>query len=203
MTCVVLSCRQRKAVSSAEPRSSKPVRALGSGHTTTEIGSASNAPAAPSVTAPPAAAASSATNATVPSASSESNAPSAGAPAAFDFLESIVRDKATGAQLAADRVTRGSTRLETLKFRVSEPLDGLKRTVVNYKHFPLAGFQKVGVDTVEMGSFDTGVHTWQMPEAKIPNMYLAKGRYRIDLNYTAKSHPGLVLTNIKAEFTVY
>ena len=42
-----------------------------------------------------------------------------------------------------------------------------------------------------------------MPEAKIPNMYLAKGRYKIDVTYSAKSHPGTVLTNIKAEFTVY
>ena len=112
-------------------------------------------------------------------------------------------DKATGARLAADKVTRGSTRLETLKFKVSEPLDGLRRQVINYKHFPLAGFQKVGVDTVEMGRYEPGVHTFSMPEAKIPNMYLAKGRYRIDLNYTANSHPGIVLTNIKAEFTVF
>lgn len=122
---------------------------------------------------------------------------------AFMFLDSVVTDKATGARLEADKVTRGQTRLEVLHFKVAEPLIGLKRVVINYKHFPLAGFQKVGVDTVEMGSYEQGHHAFTMPEAKIPNMYLAKGRYKIDVTYSAKSHPGTVLTNIKAEFTVY
>lgn len=111
-----------------------------------------------------------------------------GSSPAFEFVESIVTDESTGARLAADKVNRGTTRLEVLKFRARAPLQGLQRTVINYKHFPVVGFQKVGVDVVEMGDYaaQEELHTFDMPKAKIPNLYLAKGKYRIHLTVSMR-----------------
>jgi hypothetical protein len=127
--------------------------------------------------------------------------------AAFEFVESVVIDAATGDRLDADRVMRGSTRLETLHFKTNEPLAGLTRTVINYKNFPWpAGFQRVGVDVVKMGDYAVSAagttHSFEMPKAVIPTIIFAKGGYKIDIKYTAESHPGKVLTHIKHEFHV-
>lgn len=43
--------------------------------------------------------------------------------------------RASGETLTHEKVVRGSTRLETLSFRVSEPLRGLRRRTVTAKRF--------------------------------------------------------------------
>ena len=106
--------------------------------------------------------------------------------ASFELVRSSVVDEATGEQLSSEVVTRGVTRLETLHFIVrGAPIIQLRRRTINYKHFRLVGFTKVGVDLVEMGDYAPGDGTFAMPPAKIPNMYLATGRYRIEISYSA------------------
>lgn len=130
--------------------------------------------------------------------------PAAGAPA-FEFLESVVTEEGTGERLSASVVHRGSSRCERLIFRVNTPLTRLKRVVHNFKHFPMVGYQKVGVEEVMMGDYPAQPEPqfFDMPLAKIPNMYLARGKYRIDLWYFADSHPGKELTYIKHDFEVF
>ena len=123
----------------------------------------------------------------------------------FVFLESIVTNEATGERLSDSIVHRGSTRCERLLFEVNAPLVGLKRTVINYKQFPMVGYQKVGVDEVPMGDYfpTNESQSFELAKAKIPNLYLARGKYRIDLSYTAQSHPGEALLQIKHDFEVF
>ena len=123
----------------------------------------------------------------------------------FVFLESVVTCESSGKILSDTLVARGQTRLEKLVFQVNTSLIGLTRHVTSYKQFPLVGYQKVGSEALPMGNYGPQLSTPQsfdMPKARIPNMVLAKGKYRIDLRYTAHSHPGVVLTHIKHEFEV-
>lgn len=111
-----------------------------------------------------------------------------GAPPPFELLDSTVVDEATGERLRADTVHRGSTRRETLHFRVHAPLVGVRRLTKNYKEFPVVGFRYIGVDMVEMGSFEARreAQSFEMPRAVIPNFTLARGLYRIEIVYVAQ-----------------
>ena len=109
--------------------------------------------------------------------------------APFEFVSSDAVDEATGQRLSDDLITRGVTRLETILFRVGRPLVGLQRRCVNYKHFPVVGFRNVGVDLVEMGNYEPldQLQAFAMPGAKIPNLMVCKGRYRIEVTYSARN----------------
>ena len=124
---------------------------------------------------------------------------------AFEFLESIVTDGTSGERLDDVRVYRGTTRCEQLRFKVHTPLVGLKRACTNYKFFPLLGYTKVGVDVVELGDYGVAggaVQSFGMPDPVLPTMRLVKGPYKIDIKYTAKNLPGVVLAQIKHQFDI-
>ena len=58
-----------------------------------------------------------------------------GGPPPFQFVESIVTDEATGERLSHAKVVGGSTRLETLTYRVRGKLTDLTRTTITAKSF--------------------------------------------------------------------
>ena len=126
---------------------------------------------------------------------------------AFEFVESVVTDQATGERLTHERVVYGSTRLETLVFKVRGKLDGLVRTAVSAKAFPMVGFQNVAKDIVQMGSYEgdnaEGTrHAFNMKPAKIPATPFALGRYRCTITYAAENGQGPPLRQEVVEFTV-
>jgi hypothetical protein len=112
-----------------------------------------------------------------------------GGPPPFEFVESIVVDEATGARLSHEKVVGGSTRLETLCFKVRGRLTNLKRTTTTAKSFGFAGFQNVAKEVLELGSYDepmagdAAVQRFEMPASKIPNSVFAMGRYRTKVHY--------------------
>jgi hypothetical protein len=104
-------------------------------------------------------------------------------------VESIVVDEATGARLSHEKVVGGSTRLETLCFKVRGKLTNLRRTTTTAKSFGFAGFQNVAKEVLELGSFDepmvgeATVQRYEMAPAKIPSTVFAMGRYRTKVHY--------------------
>ena len=62
----------------------------------------------------------------------------------FEMLKSVVTDESTGELLTHEKVIRGSVRLETLTFRVSQPLKGLRRRTVTAKKFGFVFKVRIG-----------------------------------------------------------
>ena len=110
---------------------------------------------------------------------------------AFEMVESVVLNEATGERVTHEKVECGTTRRETLHFKVRAPLHNLRRTEVNAKYL---GFfwQDVASKVIEMGSYEPrdAPHAFEMPKVVIPNMMLARGRYRSRITYSAANHDG-------------
>ena len=114
---------------------------------------------------------------------------------AFELVESIVLNEATGERVTHEKVECGTTRLETLHFRVRAPLHNLRRTDVTAKFL---GFywQDVATRVLELGSYEPSdvPYAFEMPKAVIPNMMFARGRYRGRYTYSAANHDGPLRT---------
>merc|ERR1711972_777515 len=97
----------------------------------------------------------------------------------FELLSSMVVDGLTREQLAPDApVLRGSSRLETLSFRVGQPLAELQRQTVTAKSYGIT-WANVGVDQTAMGTYGLGEHKFELPMQKVPEDFLAKGMYKV------------------------
>ena len=141
-------------------------------------------------------------------ASSDSAAASAGDGAAaavfkltashpgFEFVESVVIDGHTGARLYGVDVTRGSVRLETLRFRVHQPLGLVRRKTTTAMRI-MGMWQVVATERLELGEFapvgHARIHEYAMPRAEIPTSPFAKGRFKTEVEYTCDGLPGVVL----------
>jgi len=71
----------------------------------------------------------------------------------LEILKSEVTDEETGEMLSLEKVLRGRTRLETLTFRVSQPVKGLRRRTVTAKKFGFV-YKNVGLDSIEFGDYE-------------------------------------------------
>ena len=116
------------------------------------------------------------------------------------LVESEVRDMWTGRRLAFESIERGTTRLETLTFRVSKKLVRFTRETITQKWFGFV-WKAVKKDVLVLGTYagDGIMHRYVMPPAEIPRSVLACGRYRLTITYTAESET-LKEVNLRQEY---
>lgn len=133
------------------------------------------------------------TDATIPKPSGPAFKLAATHPA-FELVESVVIDD-SGDRLFGD-VKRGSTRLETLHFRVHAPIGLLHRKTTTAMKI-VGMWQVVATEHLELGVYapdsDATTHKFAMPKAVIPSTAFAKGRFRTEVEYTCDALPGEVL----------
>mmetsp|Transcript_15473 Transcript_15473/g.33766 ORF Transcript_15473/g.33766 Transcript_15473/m.33766 type:complete len:207 (-) Transcript_15473:1171-1791(-) len=120
----------------------------------------------------------------------------------FQVLESRVVEEGNGKPCTCDKVYRGTTRLETLKFQISQQLINLKRHVVTAKKMGFA-FVTVSQEELMLGSFDASPRPVEvsLPPQQVPNTSLAKGKYRIQIKYTAENNPETLREEV-VEFSI-
>jgi len=121
----------------------------------------------------------------------------------FEVVGRTVVEESTGEVLEADVVRRGTVRIETLSFMVRAPLTNLKRSESIAKHFGMI-WHNVGLKTVDMGSWHERAvaQEFTLPRAEIPNMALAKGKYRVTITYEAENFDA-PLHRDTAEFEIH
>ena len=121
----------------------------------------------------------------------------------FELVESVVLDGNTGERLTHAVVKRGSTRLETLRFRVHAPIGRLRRTTTTAMRI-MGMWQVVSRQTLEMGEYAPHgrVHEFEMPRAEIPTSSFAAGRFRCDVEYSADGVAGVLRKEEDIEFSI-
>ena len=51
-------------------------------------------------------------------------------------------------------------------------------------------YKNVGIDSVPMGDYGVGEHSFEMAPQQVPSFILAAGAYRIKITYSAENHDG-------------
>ena len=128
---------------------------------------------------------------------------------AFEFVESVIVDGESGRRLQnLSEVQRGTTRHETLRFRVHAPIGQVKRTTTTAMRI-MGTWQVVSTEMLEMGEYEPRgarhIHEFHMPKAVIPSTPFAKGRFKTEVEYVGCNPGGdevLLRKEEDIEFTI-
>lgn len=125
---------------------------------------------------------------------------------AFEKIASVITDAESGVQLRnLSTAEAGSSRNETIRFRVHAPLGRLTRTTTVYIQF-LGIWVRGPSQTLEMGTYDTpgdAVLDFQMPKATVPaSRLMYDRRFSVEVEYMAERVDGLLRREWDIEFTV-
>ena len=82
-----------------------------------------------------------------------------------------------------------------------QQLVNLTRSVVTMKKIGFT-YVNVGMDSIELGTFDVGKHEYELPHQEVPSTSLAKGLYKVQITYTAENLPEQILRKETVEFKI-